>query len=106
MRNNQGSLLSLSHDLGIGSYRAGKLIADSLLGKNVSMSQIVENPGLIKDDFIRCNILECILNDPLCSLEIDQLKECTGKEYEALLQQLLESKNMCFETEAELRNKG
>lgn len=100
------SLLSLSHELGVSSYRTAKIVVESLLGKNISVSQVVENPLLIIDEWTRENVFECIVNDPLCSLECDQLKECTGKEYEALLLQQLQSKNMCFETEAELRNKG
>ena len=40
------------------------------------------------------------------SHEVDLMKECAGKEFEALLLQQLRSKHMCFETEAELRSQG
>lgn len=100
------TLLSLSRELGVGSYGIAKVVVDSLVGRDLTMSQIVENPNLIVDEWIRKNVLNCIMNDPLCSLEGDQLKECTGKEFEALLLQQLQARRMCFETEAELRNRG
>lgn len=98
--------VNFSNELGISSYRTAKIIIENLLGKNVSVSQVIEDPLLILDESLRRNVLECVMNDPLCSLESDQLKECTGKEFEALLLQQLQAKKMCFETEAELRNKG
>ena len=100
------SLVNISRELGIGSYRAAKLVVTFILGQDVTMAHIIENPNLILDDVIRQNIMECITNDPLNSLEIDQMKECTGIEFEALLLQQLLARKMCFETEAELRNRG
>lgn len=84
------SLLSLSNELGISSYRTAKIVIENLLGKNVSVSQVIEDPQLLSDEWVRRNVLECVMNDPLCSLESDQLKECTGKEFEALLLQQLQ----------------
>ena len=100
------SLVDISRDLGIGSYRAAKLVITFLCGKDVTVANFIENPDLISDHVIRQNIMEGITNDPLCSLEVDQMKECTGIEFEALLLQQLQARNMCFETEAELRNRG
>ena len=42
----------------------------------------------------------------MCSHELEQLKECLGREYEELLTSLLNQKKMCFETEQELRSRG
>ena len=100
------SLVDISRDLGIGSYRAAKLVITFLCGRDVTVANFIENPDLISDKVIRQNIMEGITNDPLCSLEVDQMKECTGIEFEALLLQQLQARNMCFETEAELRNRG
>ena len=44
--------------------------------------------------------------DPICSVELDIMKDCIGREYEELLIKLLKEKNMCFETESELRIRG
>ena len=100
------SLLNLSHQVGIGSYRTAKFVVESILGSNCSVSQIVENPDLITDEWIRREVLECILHDPSCSVDTTLTQECVGREYEVLLMQQLRSRNMCFETEAELRNRG
>ena len=100
------SLLRISNELGIGGFKAAKIAVDSVLGRNVPIPQIIENPLLISDEYLRRDILECIMSDPLCSLECDQQKECSGKEYESLLMQQLLSRKMCFETEAELRSRG
>jgi Protein of unknown function TPD sequence-motif len=100
------SLLRISNELGIGGYKAAKVAVDYILGRNVPIPQIIENPLLITDECLRRDILECIMSDPLCSVECDQQKECSGKEYESLLMQQLLARNMCFETEAALRNRG
>lgn len=100
------SLLRISNELGIGGYKAAKVAVDFVLGRNVALPQIIENPLLIADENLRREILECIMSDPLCSLECDQQRECSGKEYESLLTQQLLARNMCFETEAALRNRG
>jgi hypothetical protein len=84
------SFVNFSNELGVSSYRTAKIIIENLLGKNVSVSQVIEDPMLILDESVRRNVLECVMNDPLCSLESDQLKECTGKEFEALLLQQLQ----------------
>lgn len=100
------SLTRISNELGIGAYKVAKVAVDSVLGRNVPITQILENPLLITDEELRRDILECIMSDPLCSVECDQLKECSGKEYELLLMQQLLARNMCFETEAALRSRG
>lgn len=100
------TLHSLSNELGIGGYRMAKISSELLLERAVSIPQIVDDPSIILDDHIREDILKCIRSDPLCNLESDQLKECSGKEYESLLFQQLVARNMCFETEADLRNRG
>lgn len=100
------TLLDISNELGIGGYRTAKIAIECLLERQISVSQVVGNPLLVVNDKNRQDILECIMKDPLCSVECDVLKECSGKEYEALLLQQLLARRMCFETEAELRNRG
>lgn len=100
------TLLDISIELGIGGHTTAKIAIEFLLGKQTSVAKVVENPLLIVNDRIRQDILECIMKDTLCSVECDVMKECSGKEYEALLLQQLLARRMCFETEAELRNRG
>ena len=100
------TLLDISNELGIGGNKAAKIAIEFLLGKETSVSKVVENPSLVANDKFRQDILECIMKDTHCSVECDVLKECSGKEYEALLLQQLLARRMCFETEAELRNRG
>ena len=52
------------------------------------------------------DILRMISEDPICSVELDIIRECIGREYEELLVKLLNDKNMCFETESQLRSRG
>ena len=103
---NRQSLAAIAKELDCGSYKAAKTVIEMLLGKNFPVMQFIENPDVIDDVWLRNNVLECIALDPLCSHEVDLMKECAGKEFEALLLQQLRSKHMCFETEAELRGRG
>ena len=99
-------LAAIAKEVNCGSYKAAKVVLESVLGKSVSVAQFIEQPSLLEDVWLRQNVLDCIAADPLCSLEADLTRECAGKEFEALLLQQLRAKNMCFETEAELRSRG
>ena len=55
---------------------------------------------------IRADIMRCCLEDPFSSQAADAVRHCIGKEYEELLYDALKDKNICFETEAELRLQG
>ena len=47
-----------------------------------------------------------LCDDPVCSFEVDIVKECLGREYEQLLIDLLRQRHMCFETESDQRSRG
>ena len=47
-----------------------------------------------------------LCDDPVCSFEVDIVKECLGREYEQLLINLLRQRDMCFETESDQRSRG
>lgn len=64
----------------------------------ISISMFLEYPNLIKDQWFRCELINAISKDLLCSHIHDQLKECVGKEYEDLLIKKLKQKNLVFET--------
>jgi len=102
------SLRVISNEYGLGSYKVAKCFVERVYGKGQAfqLSSIVENPAIIIDPKIRGDLLACIADDPICSPEINLIKECVGREYEALLIERLTAKNMCFETEAELRSRG
>jgi hypothetical protein len=63
-------------------------------------------PEHIKDTRIRSELLQLLEMDPVCSQELELVKECSGREYEEMLINLLDEKKMCFETESQLRSRG
>lgn len=102
------SLRLISNEIGLGSYKVAKVFIDKVYGKGqpIPLSSILENPSIITDPRVRADLVACIADDPICSPEINLIKESMGREYEALLIERLTAKNMCFETEAELRSRG
>jgi hypothetical protein len=103
---NGETLMEMSTCFGMGSYKLAKIYIEAMYGKSFHLSSIIDNPLLIEDINIRKDILECISEDPTCSPSSNLLKECVGKEFEDMLTDLLVSKKMCFETEADLRSRG
>lgn len=100
------SLLDISKEFKLGTYKIARVYIEATLGKNFQISNIVTNPMVIEDERIRMELLKMLEIDPICSHEIDIKKECLGREYEELLISLLNKRHMCFETEAELRSRG
>lgn len=100
------SLISLASEFHFGSFKFAKLYLEATGDGDVLMSTLPNDPYQIKDPRIRREILQLIADDPICSPELEQVKECLGREYEELLIDLLKQKKMCFETEAELRARG
>ena len=103
------SLRAISNEFGLGSYKLAKVFIDKVYGKGqpaFQLSSILENPLVIQDARVRADLISCIADDPICSPETNLIKECIGREYEALLIERLTAKHMCFETEAELRSRG
>lgn len=100
------SLLALADEFHFGSYKFAKIYLDGIGEGNLQLQSIVSDPMLIKDPKIRRELLQLIADDPVCSHELEQVKECLGREYEELLINLLNQRNMCFETEADLRSRG
>jgi len=105
VNNNNEMLSNISKEYNYGSYKLAKIYGETLYGKNF-INIFLKNPLIISNDIIRNDILLCIENDPNCSVECNLSRECIGREYEELLIQKLTEKEMCFETEAELRSKG
>eukprot|EP01038_Epipyxis_sp_PR26KG_P012940 gene12940-17348_t len=99
------SLLTVSKEFKINSSKFAKMYMEALLNRPINISNILNDPSIVNDPNVRNDVLYMISNDPLNSFDIEQSKECLGKEYEELLIQLLQMKHMCFETESELRSK-
>lgn len=102
------SMVSLAREYCFGFSKFAKICIEGISGESLAnVNLFLKNPkAYICDENIRNELIELIQNDPFSSHEIDQLKDCIGREYEELLVYLLHSKQMCFETEAELRNRG
>lgn len=106
-------IISLARRYGCSSYRITKIFLERLHSiykihhcDIYNVSVFIDNPHIILDNTLRHELLSGITNDLLCSPLHDQLKECVGKEYESYLIDKLKAKNMVFETENDLRNKG
>lgn len=100
------SLLNIAKEFKIGTLKFAKLYLETTKYKHIQISSLPLNPLQIEDERLRYELLSLIEQDPVCSYHLEQIKECLGREYEELLINLLNQKNMCFETEAELRSKG
>eukprot|EP00603_Paraphysomonas_imperforata_P009001 CAMPEP_0114417404 /NCGR_PEP_ID=MMETSP0103-20121206/2946_1 /TAXON_ID=37642 ORGANISM="Paraphysomonas imperforata, Strain PA2" /NCGR_SAMPLE_ID=MMETSP0103 /ASSEMBLY_ACC=CAM_ASM_000201 /LENGTH=329 /DNA_ID=CAMNT_0001585695 /DNA_START=68 /DNA_END=1054 /DNA_ORIENTATION=- len=57
-------------------------------------------------DRVKADLIRCCLEDVMSSQTTECIKNCVGREYEELLYDLMRQKNMCFETESELRLQG
>lgn len=104
--NNQKTLYEISVELGFSSYKLAKLFTEQYFGNNFQLSRLIENPSIVENIKLRKDLLQCISKDPLNSNEKENLKSCVGREFEELLQNYLDKKHICYETEMELRAKG
>ena len=100
------SLVALSDEFHFGSFKFAKLYLEAIGLGHVQLSSIMTDPNQIQDHRLKKELLQLLEMDPVCSHELEQLKECLGREYEELLINLLNQKKMCFETEQELRSRG
>jgi len=101
------ALADIAKRCNVGGYKLVRLYLEYRFGYGaVTLTHFLETPTIIPDEKLRQELLSCLASDPFCSLPVEQLKECTGKEYEEYLIARLQEKGLCFETEAELRSRG
>lgn len=100
------SLVTISHEFQFGTFKFAKLYLEAIGEGNLPLSTIMTEPECIKDSRIRAELLQLLEMDPVCSQELELVKECLGREYEEMLISLLNDKKMCFETESQLRSRG
>ena len=100
------SLTDISAEFRVGTFKFAKLYLEAVGKGNLQLSSLVQDPYQIEDIMLRGELLTLIASDPICAHELEQVKECLGREYEELLVSLLDERHMCFETEAELRSRG
>lgn len=100
------SLLNMFKKFRMGANKFAKLYLEACNYSNVQLSSLLLDPEQITDVRLRKEILCLMEMDPICAYDVEQLKECLGREYEELLIGLLNNKKMCFETESELRSRG
>jgi len=88
-------------------YKLAKMYIDTFYNKTISITNIIKDPLLVESEHIRIDILtNCCMKDPMVSWDIDITKQTIGHEYEEYLINMLNSYNLCYETEEDLRNKG
>ena len=100
------TLLDIAHEMKASSYRLAKMTLEISTGKSVEMKDFMENPFIVDDPMLRRDILECIAEDPLNSTDCFLKNELSGKEFEDLLINQLDSKGLCYETEEVSRMRG
>ena len=103
---NGESLQSIAHSLSFSSYKLAKSFLELYLNRQITISSFMEDPTIVSDIHLREDILNCISEDLVCSLESTLIAECYGREYENVLVEHLKRLHLCFETEQELRSKG
>mmetsp|Transcript_5375 Transcript_5375/g.7442 ORF Transcript_5375/g.7442 Transcript_5375/m.7442 type:complete len:278 (+) Transcript_5375:72-905(+) len=103
---NGESLLQISKEYKLGTFKVAKSYLEYVYNNQVQPSTVLSDPEIIKSVELRKDILKLLRDDPVCSYEVDIIKECLGREYENLLIKMLTERHMCFETESELRSRG
>lgn len=90
---------------GYSPYKVAKCFL-SCVHHHTGMIAFMEEPDTILNTNKSFEVVECCVEDPLCSTVVDIRKNCTGKEFESYLEKRLRALNVCFETEADLRLSG
>lgn len=85
----------LSHDLQPSSVPTASLV-----------SQWVKNPGRIPDTLLQEQVKQCVLNDTNYGPLAENMKHSVGYEYEFVLQEMLEERQIPFLDEKVLRLRG
>ncbi|XP_048586004.1 CDAN1-interacting nuclease 1 isoform X2 [Nematostella vectensis] len=70
------------------------------------VSQIMKDPFLLEDKVLAYEIQQCILNDPNYGPLVDNIKRSVGYEYEFILKEKLQNRNIEFIDEDIMRAKG
>jgi hypothetical protein len=101
---NGESLRKIARLAKINPYKVAKCYLETV--GTLTVAKVQQDPSTITDPRIRHEVLCCIAEDPICSVEHSLVQECMGREYEELLISCLSNLHLCFETEAELRARG
>ena len=111
-RVDNGDLLyDIANELNFNYYKIAKTYLESIKIYNSNTEQItinkfLDNPTIITNTIIRNDILKCLLNDNICSVENNLISECYGKQYECILYEKLTYLHINYETEDDLRAQG
>lgn len=106
--NTDDELISnIAREFHFSPYKLAKMYIDNVYNKTITISNVIKDPLLIESERIRNDILKkCCTMDSMVTWDIDVSKHVIGHEYEEYLINMLNSYNLCFETEEDLRNKG
>eukprot|EP01041_Mallomonas_annulata_P001908 gene1908-3689_t len=99
------SLYEIAIAIGFSPYKLAKMYTEKVF-ENFQLSQFIDNPQIITNIKLRTDIIKCCTEDISSSTEVDLLKHCVGTEYEEILYTHLNQKQICYETENEMRRKG
>ena len=111
-RVDNGDLLyDIANELNFNYYKIAKTYLESISIYNSNTEQItinkfLDNPTIITNTIIRNDILKCLLNDNICSVENNLISECYGKQYECILYEKLTYLHINYESEEDLRAQG
>lgn len=100
------SLLSIARERSFSSYKLAKIYCKHVLHLDLKLSKLQQDATLIPSPELRQDLLQCCLEDRHSRQTAELQRQASGTEFEHLLYSLLQRRNMCFETESELRRQG
>mmetsp|Transcript_16268 Transcript_16268/g.24513 ORF Transcript_16268/g.24513 Transcript_16268/m.24513 type:complete len:247 (-) Transcript_16268:389-1129(-) len=102
------SLIAIAKEKKFSPYKLAKIFAKYFLPSNFQLSKLFCPGGgeAISDPRMLGEMMRCCLEDPYSSHSCDAVKHCIGREFEELLYDSMRSRQMCFETESDLRLQG
>jgi hypothetical protein len=103
--NNGQKLYDIAREYKFSSFKLAKIYCKHIYGDSFQLLNI-HNDENITNMSLKEDLIQCCMDDPMSSRTADIIRHCSGHEYEEVLINMLISKKMCFETEAELRKKG
>jgi hypothetical protein len=105
---NGEKLFDIAKEKRFSPYKLAKIYTKYKYQRDFKLSQVMSDLSLtqFENSAIAADILRCCLEDPCSSQSADAVKHCMGQEFEELLYGALKERNICFETEAELRLQG
>ena len=103
------TLLQIAREKRFAPYKLAKEYCKRFVSKDFKLARLLSDPhaedvvATIPSAALREDLRQCCLQDRHYSQAADLLRQSAGREFEQLLYELMMARNLCFDTEAELR---